>query len=84
METGVVLQQNQDGLPRIKVLLEFLPVISASERGKVKVDIISDGGYSLRRSHPLGHSVSSNSLDKIESKLTKIIDPRYSRELDST
>jgi hypothetical protein len=42
METGVVLEQNQDGLPRIKILLEFLPVISGSERRKVKVDIISD------------------------------------------
>jgi hypothetical protein len=42
MKTGVVLEKNQDGLPRIKILLKFLPVISASGRGNVKVDIISD------------------------------------------
>lgn len=41
METGVVLEQNQNGLPRIKILLEFLPVISGSARGTVKVDVAS-------------------------------------------
>lgn len=42
MKTGVVLEQNQDGLPRVEILLKFLRGISASGRGMVKVDIIND------------------------------------------